>query len=162
VDCIDPCGRTQCPSLNSFNPCGKTDGNAYGCPAVNTNINAYRVFTARFIPISATPRIASTVVNAAQTSLQVVLTLRAADNQPVDGTVNCAAYVTGNVPPSVTDIILQNQLATSINSIATVNIRGLFPQSKYDVYCVAISTLGTLSSLSDVLKTKTPSETTGK
>jgi hypothetical protein len=94
--------------------------------------------------------------------MNINIYIRTANNQPVDGTVNCAAYVTGNVPPSVTDVILQNQLATSINSIATVNIRGLFPRSKYDVYCVAISTLGTLSSLSDVLKTKTPSETTGK
>jgi hypothetical protein len=42
VDCIDPCGRTQCPSLNTLNPCSTTQGNAYGCPAVNVNIDAYR------------------------------------------------------------------------------------------------------------------------
>jgi hypothetical protein len=161
VDCIDPCGRDECPSMNTLNPCGATNGNIYGCPATNVNINGYRVFTATFVPISVAPRITSIVVIPAESSFRVVVSLQSSNNKPVDGTVYCAQYVTGVVPISVTDIVLQNQFATSAFSIATVNIGGLFPQSNYDIYCVSQSNLGTLISLVDALKLRASSKTIG-
>jgi hypothetical protein len=158
VDCDDPCGTTQCPSLNTFNPCGATNGNTYGCPTTNIDINAYRVLTATFVPISIAPLIESIEVTSTDSSLRVVVALK----ESVDGIVYCAEYVKDVVPVSVTDIVLQNHVAMlSASSKATINIGRLLPQSDYDIYCVSQSNLGTFSSLADALKLKKSSKTTG-
>jgi hypothetical protein len=157
VDCDDPCGTTQCPSLNTFNPCGATNGNTYGCPATNISINAYRVFTGTFVPFSVAPVIESIEVASTNSSLSVLVALK----EPVDGIVYCAEYAKDVVPVSVTDIELQNHVDISESSKATINIGGLSPQSDYDIYCVSQSNLGTFSSLADALQLKKSSKTTG-
>jgi hypothetical protein len=145
VDCIDPCGVNQCPSLNSVNPCSP---NAYGCSSTNTSVNAYRVVTATFVPLSVAPSFMAIVATPNKTTVSVHTTLDS------DGTVYCASYVSGVVPSSLSAIQLQGFTAISSSSVATVNITGLLPSSNYDIYCLSQSNLGTLSFISDVLQTK--------
>jgi hypothetical protein len=146
VDCIDPCGVNQCPSLNSLNPCGP---NAYGCSSIDSSITAYRIMTATFKPLFVAPSIGAIVATPAKTSVSLSITLSD------DGTVYCAYYVSGLVPSSLSAIQRQTFVARSTSSVATVNVFGLLPSSNYDIYCLVQSDLGTLSLIADALKTKT-------
>jgi hypothetical protein len=145
VDCIDPCGVNQCPSLNSVNPCSP---NAYGCSSIDTSVNAYRVMTATFVPLSIAPVFLAIVATPAKTSVSVHFTLDS------DGTIYCAYYVSGVIPSSLSAIQLQAFIAISTSNVAAVNVTGLLPSSNYDIYCLVQSNLGTLSLIADVLQTK--------
>lgn len=151
VDCIDPCGINQCPSLNSLNPCGP---NAYGCSGTDNSVNAYRVMTATFVPLSVAPSFKTIVVTPAKTSVSVVATLESATGGSVEGRVYCGRYASTIVPSSLGDIRDQIFSAKITSNVATVSVLGLIPSSNYDIYCFAESSLGTLSTMNLVLETK--------
>ena len=148
VDCADPCGIKECPNLLSFNPCGLSKGNSYGCSAATASVNAYRVLSAQYQPFAVAPSIKAMSYTADRTSATISVSMS------TDGTAYCAAYPARVVPTSVTSIILLYHMDVSKGRVASVTIDGLSPITTYDVFCATQSTLGDSMVLSDTLKSK--------
>ena len=147
VDCADPCGVADCPSIMSINPCG-SDGNIYGCTDSTLAVNAYRVLSARFVPFSVAPSIKRLSYTSQKTSVIVSASLSR------DGTVYCNAFAPGVIPASTAVIILGFQSAISVSQNANVSVIGLEPMTSYDIYCLTVSDLGDTMSLADSLQSK--------
>ena len=156
VDCTDPCGTLQCTDLQTINSCGSNKGNAYGCSSVKKSVNAYRVLSAVFEPISVRPIIQSisAVMNRTSSKLSVSL-LSITNGSSADGSVNCAYYKPGTIPKTIAAIYYQNNAASSINGISTIFLDSLSPATSYDIYCIAQNILGSTMTYEKVLKTKT-------
>ena len=160
VDCADPCvpdvaTTTTCSSLQMFNPCGETSGTngggaGYGCTALQSNVNMFRVLygTFQLNPAFVPPVISTVTVVPAKTTLVVSAVLT------YDGTVYCGAFSTTTVPTSISQITSQNFAAASVSGTASVSITGLLPATDYVVYCISQSSLGTLATLSAALTSK--------
>lgn len=151
VDCTDPCATNQCGNLNILNPCGTSKGSEYGCKALNSSINGYRILSVTFIPISLPPIIRNIIIIPSKRSINIRVLLNTSTPFS-DGTVYCGSFPTGTKPNSITDITLQGFYNSSVNGIANLIISGLIPISSIDVYCYTRSILGTQMTLMESLK----------
>ena len=157
VDCIDPCGSSQCSTAQAvltLNPCGSLTGSAYGCNGQNNSVTAYRILTVTLVPLSAPPTFKSIMTSTTRTSALISLRLQSASGGSADGTVYCATYSAGQAPSSTYSIIVQGNSASSSHGSVTVAISGLSPATQFDVYCVTQSNLGTSMALSVALQSK--------
>ena len=159
VDCDDPCSTDQCVDLESLRPCGKKKGNTYACDEADSRVNAYRILSGMFVPLSPVPTIYNISTTSTKKTISVTVKLRGDAGSAVEGTVNCATFVPTVTPTSTASILLQDWVASTIDGIAVVEITGLYPATQYDIYCTAMSPLGSATLLPAVLHTKMPTLT---
>ena len=156
VDCIDPCSTDQCVNFNAFNPCGNDGGNEYGCADRNDDVNAYRILSVVYEPLSLPPIIHSKNIIITKNSAMVNMTLVDINGIPTRGVVNCGYFPFTILPNTVSDVIIQGyQSSSSQNGIVNVLIDELSPITKYDIYCVTQNSLGFLMSYQDSLNSVT-------
>ena len=140
IDCDNPCDEVSTESFR-ISSCStwSTTPSTYG---VNVLSIAYKELTVA-------PKIITFDSSPLETSIIVDITL------DVDGIVYVGLYgSTDDVPTSVDQVILQNQLSNTNGNSTQITLNNLQPATDYKIYIVAKSTLGASSTLSDMIATE--------
>jgi len=156
--CADPCRTFNadtwgCPNLNVFSPCGVT---GYGCNATAASLTGYRVLAADVAPkapAAAVSKLVAVDTLTTQTAVTMSVTLATAA-AAAGSTVLCGAFPAGGTAPASTDLIAQQNFASTADGSGTavVTIQSLAPATSYDVYCFTQSPLGMVLGIADAVK----------
>ena len=142
VDCDNPCSDLTMYSLQS-------------CVSSSRSTFGVNVLSIAYMDLAVAPKIVDVSIASAEMELKVNVTLDA------DGTVFVGLFTqSADAPTSVDQIILQNRIGNTKNNETVVTINNLQPATRFKVYVAAKSTLGAVSTLSDVLASAIFTQTT--
>ena len=138
VDCDDPCAtNSNSCSGGALNPCGPS--------TCGQGLNVLSIAYADKDTSPAITYITATAIESTSLTLEVRLDKR--------GYSYCAAFKHSTIPTTVVDIISQGFISLSnMLHVSLIFINGLLPSTSYRVYCVTRSTMGTVMTLADSMR----------
>ena len=157
VDCVDPCGDvSRCTAYNGSSyalaPCSRGGCTEYISThglVENNKAQALSIYFSERYPAPAFLSMEAITAASPSTSLNLSLVMDSSD-----GTVYCGLFEHNRsfVPMSVQDMLIQNNAASIASNMKTFVVVGdLVPATVYDVYCVAYSSYGVVTTVDSML-----------
>eukprot|EP01034_Spumella_vulgaris_P044046 gene44046-54734_t len=149
VDCADPClAAAHCASSTSYAPYNISPCVTSTC----TDSSALRVLSVAYADFQAAPSLVSLDLVPQKTSITVNAVLSDV------GTVYCGVFAIDSLGVSQTvsdqsQIKMQNFVSASSATTSRVQITGLGAATDYQMYCLTVSPLGSVTSLATIVST---------